>query len=443
MSDHKTRLKVAAIAVESVAGTFEDGSPATDSVRTPANCALKVIAPQTAFNAGSDVFERDVAGKTFSREPSIVSRKVGTITAQAEVRGAGGTITTVVSYDLWLKSCGMTRAAAEVFTVDITGSPAGGNFDQAYAGMTLTSDDSPTQATAKLIYINPNLLEEGSPQTESGADDCLIYDQSSPASAGAATWTGTGKDGSTTVTIAAEAAPVPYGNVYYFQSTGLSHYSCALYNPYNNSVPEDSTRQSLEGCSGNLSFSAGNIGEPMFMNYTLTGKVNDQDDVPLPQSIPFETVVPPPFNGVNLEIMNTDVVMTSPDDSQSPPANVCINTMNLDFNNDIQNDECATVSGGVKKVDINGRSPTASFNPRLLEEAIHNFFDDWNLQRDAVMRMKMGSAVGNRVEMIMTRTRYTTYETTDLNGNVVTPLAMGLYTPQGDPGDNEFYYITR
>jgi len=436
-TDHKSRLRIASCAEEVSPGTFNDA--VTGGCLDPANAALQVYVAQTNFETNNDVFDREIAAKTFAREPGLISRKTGTITVQAEARGAGGTVTSVVSFDLWLKACGMDRGTAEAFEVSSAGAHA--NLDQAYAGMTLTQQTSPLPSpvvTAKLIYIDPWL------DTKSGVtDNCIVYavtgtpDPDDP-------WEGVGLDGSTVTIEPNGDAPAPYGNVYYFNTNKAERYSSCLWNPYS---ATNATRQKIEGAVGNCSISAGNVGEPVFLNFSLQGRIpssDGQDDATIPTSIPYETTTPPTFSGVDARIHNRTMATASPpDDSDDWPSDVCFNTMDIDFGNDIQLDECATATGGVKKVDINGRAPTGNINPRLWEESVISFFDEWDLQDDMIMKMVIGSTLGNIVELFIPKARFNTYGLGDVNGNTVVPFPFGLYTPKADPGDNDFYLITR
>jgi len=442
-TDHKTRLRIASIAAESTPGTFNDD--VTGGCKDPTNAALQVYVAGTNFETNNDVFDREIAAKTYSKEPGLISRKTGTITVQAEARGAGGTITDVVSFDLWLKACGFLRGSAESFLIDGNGGHA--NLDQAYAGMTLSQTGSPSPSptpTAKLIYLNPHTAVLGAGETTT----VLIY-ASTGTPNGTSEWTGTGLDGSTVTIVPDTSTPAPYGNVYYPDTSMKSgsplsddRYSCALWHPY---TTTNSTRHKLEGCVGNMALSAANIGEPLFLNFTIQGRIpssNGQDDAITLTDIPYETTTPPTFSGLTALVHNRTYT-GSPANEGDWESDVCFNTFDIDLNNDLQLDECATATGGVRKIDINGRAPTGNINPRLLEESVLAYFDEWDLEDDMIMRLQHGSAVGNRFEMIASRVRFTSFGLGDVNGNTVVNFPFGIYTPKADPGDNEIYFITR
>ncbi len=430
MADHKQRLRIASCKLETTSGTYEP--------MLAADAALKIYYAQSNFEATSEEYEREIASATFSREPALKGITRGVVTVQAEVRGSGGTgaVTDLPSWDPWIQACGMT------------------NIDCYYsADVTISAQDLATIRAGMEFESGPDKFKVIAIDTTSVSGDQFKANLVAWESAGtidtkdgAFTRVGGGETITLTVTTGAFAA---YGRGYKFDSGSTSTYSAALWHPYGDGT--NSTVHEIRGATGAVSFTANGVGEPMLMNFTITGSLEGENDRTTLTAIPYEEVIPPLFNGVDFrtQVASATGTGTYQYSNADTTANyqegneICINNWSLEVANDVVDDECATATGGVKGTAITGRTVSGSHNPRLLEKAVHSYFDDWDEYRNGSHKLTVGDTPGNIVDFFVPNVLYSQYSLGESNGFTTSVLPFGAFTPWATEGDNELFIVSR
>jgi hypothetical protein len=339
----------------------------------------------------------------FSTDPSLVGSIPAKLTFRGMLTASGNsTVTTVPDWSIAMAACGMQYATLESITTS-------GTTGTAIAGEVF--DQATSLATGRFVKYD-------------GVGTAVYFHTITGSENDTDVWTGATSGATFTPTTVA----TDYGIVHYPDSSVVS-YSCGLMSPYG--VSTKATEQSLAGGRGSWSMSADAVGAPIYIDYSIEGAMHDVLDE---GTLPTPTRQAPASLGFKGTGMFTAI--------GADAANIQLNNWSLASGITTELPENANVAAGISYAMHTGRQFTGSFNPMLVDEASHNFWDDLSAGTEGAMDFTIGSVAGDIVDFHAPRAVYRGY------GNESRGALRGLNLPFGlhrDGGiaDNEIWITTR
>lgn len=199
---------------------------------------------------------------------------------------------------------------------------------------------------------------------------------------------------------------------------------------------EDGRLKVFKACRGTVTFT-GEIGKPVFMNFTFKGQLSSVGSAAQISGVSYESPVPPKFMGVEFKL-GSYVSGEAGYNTYTTEHTPRITSFSLDVGNEVNLQKDATQSTGVLAAHLTGvRKARGSFNPEVRPEAVMPLLAHF---RDGVplrARMKVGTANKNRFFFMMKGVKPTQNGDGDRDGFATDELSFDLssYRWNGADGD--------
>lgn len=205
---------------------------------------------------------------------------------------------------------------------------------------------------------------------------------------------------------------------------------------------EDGRLKVVKGCRGSVSFS-GEIGKPVFMNFTFKGQLAQVGNAAQLTGVVYESPVPPSFMGADVKFGSYQ--------SGEPGYNTYtsehtprLSSFSIDLGNEVNLQKDATQTTGVLAAHLTGvRKSRGSLNPEVRPEAA---FALMAKLRDGVpyrMRIRVGSANKNRFYISCAGVKAQQAGKGDRDGFATDELSFGLSAARynGSDGDSRSFVL--
>lgn len=367
--------------------------------------AFEVIAPD--FTPDITTQRRSVVSNDISPFENLVTRKVGGMSFQLEVKSNGNTGGTIAPrIGRLLKACGFSEtqintAAECVFrTVANTGNSGDLNFygdSTTYTGgvylkikCTITSGGASGAATASFEAPAEATVSVGglNAMSMTDTDDVLLTDGTEI--------TLHDNDGSPIVTITPDfqSNDPETGDVFWVHVRPIGY----LYQPATDNIdsvtldmqyPDDSgqsIRHRLIGARGTVSVNAA-VGEFPTFDFEFTGTYVDQVDEPTLTGT-FEDVDPAQVEYAALALAQR---------YGEKETGLCASTWSIDMANDIQIRDCINASNATEGAFLTAREPTISYDPESVLAAVEPIWSYLENGSSVEWWVRHGTVDGNTV----------------------------------------------
>lgn len=154
---------------------------------------------------------------------------------------------------------------------------------------------------------------------------------------------------------------------------------------------EDGRMKVMRGARGNVTFSAGNIGEPVILNFTFTGAFSSVSDRTAFPAVTFNAQTPPVTRGAIVTLGSDDASFDAPAEYVTP----CIASFTIDAGNTVATRRCMDDTSGVLNAAITGRQGTLTFDPEIAPEAFFPFLDQMTNNNGFRFNLEWGSVSGD------------------------------------------------
>ena len=373
-----SRKAQVAVELESVEGTAE--------TLVDADATMLIYDPGYTLNIGR--FQRNPARATLSQLAGIVGAQGAGISRATELKGSGA-VGTEPAWSDAIQISGFAKAT--VSTVAI-GAVTNGPFEP---GETITGAGG---ATGRVVGEVAN------------GDAAISYVVISAVMGSAELITGA-TSGATATSTGAPAADK--GFEYRPASSSISSGTVGLY--------EDGLRKMIHGARGNLTVEA-NLGEPVFLNFDMSGVYNAETDTAL-LSPTYESTIPKAFLNVGATVLSDAAALFT--------------TMSIDLVNEIVARESANEAKGLLSYLITGRGPTASFNPEKKLVADHDAYGALIAGTAGRLYAELPGAAGEKITIASPRCLYSDVGRSDRSGLKVADVVLELVAATVSGGDDE------
>lgn len=425
------------LAISVVVGTFTLEDVQSD--------AFLVEEPE--FAPDITVVERNNVRVTLSPEPLVTARKIATVTFAHETRGNGvidGTLAPRVG--VLLRGCGMSETL-----YGESGSETETILDDAAIHVNLPTGRFTYTKTEAYIGTLPRvvILE----CTTGGGSGVAIFDVFSPRIGNAASplqaeihLTNQSMTDATPFqlindTPSADAEITPTittsfvaGDTYVIQLAPTGH----KYEPVSDSIESlsiylhfgDSTgglRHRMTGARGTFTVE-GEANDFARYSFTFTGDWIAPDDQVLPSTPEYETTLPPSVELANMVALGgKDFDADDPDE-----VNLCASSFSIDLANEVVARTCINAPESVAGAVITGRAPTGAFNPEVVQEDAHPF---WEILSDGDLvfwHLRVGKTQGNVTVFSAPEAQYSELAYGDRDGIRIYDVTTALRTNDAD-----------
>lgn len=224
------------------------------------------------------------------------------------------------------------------------------------------------------------------------------------------TWTGDLTEGQEWIVSLYEL-----GYMYRPVSESVSQESITLY------VMKDGVLHKVTSCQGTVTFT-GESGSVAVANFEFTGNYIDPLEEPIPLDADFEATSPPQVELAQMSIAGDN--------------DFCAQSFTVTLGNTISVKECMNASDGFDGSAITGREPTANLNPEATYEAYTGMWNNFSVNNQFPLHVRVGSVSGNMVRFYMERANFTGLSYGDRN-NAVTFEATFQLNGLSTSGDDE------
>jgi hypothetical protein len=373
-----TRKKQVIVAIEGVEGTAASIA-ASDAV----------LAYDPVFNFSPEMFDRNPSRSSLTSLQSIVGKRPGQITFRTELKGSGA-VATRPEWDKAIRICGFTAAA--VSTLGVGGTISGGPFQPAET-VTGSSSSAAARVVGEISTGTTTVHIAGIAGTFN-TDDVL-----------------TGSVSGATVGVS-RAAAASKGWEYLPASSNVPSGTVAVY--------KDGSRGVLKGCRGNAVLT-GNVGEPLFLEFTIDGVFSAYSDQAL-ETLTLDTTQPPAFLDSGHRFRGDTTPFAS---------------LSIDMQNTTSQREDARDTNGIKSFLITGRNPQLSIDPEEVLVATENYRERLKDASTGYFYAKAGATAGNAVRIGAPKIQYMEVGDTDRNGIATADITFSLVATDVNSGDKE------
>lgn len=158
---------------------------------------------------------------------------------------------------------------------------------------------------------------------------------------------------------------------------------------------EDGRLKVLKGCRGTVTFT-GEIGKPVFMNYTMKGQLASVGNAAALTGVVYESPVPPKFMGIDVKL-GSYTAGEPGYNSYTTEHTPRITSLTLDAGRQVNLQKDATQATGVLAAHLTGVSQAkGSFNPEVRPELSFAFGQKLRDGEPFRARIKIGTANKNR-----------------------------------------------
>lgn len=405
-------VKIATSLANAVAGTAVDLTDAVGTFTLADVQSDAFLVEEPEFAPEITVLERNNARTTLSIEPSIVARKIATVTFMHEIRSNGNTDATLrPRIGVLLRGCGMAE----------TKFGESGNTEETILDSAPIPINSPTgtftyaKTTGYAGTLPRVVILQCTTLGGSGTAEFTVY---SPAVGDQAevNTTGVVMTSSGAFALAESAVITPTvgtsfaeGDTYVINLAPAGHYytpvsenfdSLSMYLYFGDT--SGALKHRLTGARGTFE-ATGEASDYGRFNFTFTGDYNIPTDDTMPANPTYETTLPPQIEVANLVALGgKDFSATSPTETQ-----LCAQSFNIDLANNVVARACINAAESLGGGLITGRMPVGSFNPETTLEASHPF---WALMSDGTRvfwNVRVGKTQGNVVTFTAPHAQYT------------------------------------
>lgn len=415
-----------------------------DPTPTPAANSILVFDP--VVNVPSEKLDRDVVRPSLSKITHLIGKKYVEFTFQTELKGSGLAGTDPEIADLLL-GCGFAETYGALgaesldeidFAThdkwDVAGDfdDSGGNAAYTHSGgtgtLTQTSGNMAVAGVANKRYaftyvISGNSGDPAATITTAFAAEAVTLDLS---------------DGTHTVYFLAAVSPGDFvisatsaSGGFTIDDVTLKAVGSVIYDPASSSLGSvtiwvylDGLLHKINGCRGSFELT-GEAGMQPRIAWTFQGLYSTPTDAVIPSGSAFDSTKGPVFMGATFTYGAYPAI---------------IQQLTINMNNELSQCESVIAGHGVVGIEIVGRAPGGSINPKAIIEATRPWWSNWEDGDGATLVVVIGSTAGNIIT-INSDTDGCVKESIswgDRNGIRIYDIPFGLY---GSSGDDELQLV--
>lgn len=182
-------------------------------------------------------------------------------------------------------------------------------------------------------------------------------------------------------------------------------------------IEEDGVHKTFVGCGGNMRI-VGNVGEPVFLEFTLRGTIRDIAAGGLSTLTGIPTTVPP--------VLLSASFATNVGGSESH----LISTIEFDLQNEIALRADVNVSTGVKSAVRTGRNPIGSFDPEY--NTSYDWLDNVISNTEGTLTLDVGATSQNKCQITAPQIRFLAMDPADREGIRILTVPFELNRSSGN-----------
>lgn len=150
----------------------------------------------------------------------------------------------------------------------------------------------------------------------------------------------------------------------------------------------DGVREAISGARGSVRLRCP-IGEPAILEFEFKGKKKSFSDAGLVSGVSYTQALPP-------VVLDADFSMGSDATTFAAEVTPCVSEIAFEMANTIEYRKSIDEATGLKESYIADRKPTFSMDPELMPELFFDYMAKFTGNTNARMRMRVGTALGNR-----------------------------------------------
>ena len=166
-------------------------------------------------------------------------------------------------------------------------------------------------------------------------------------------------------------------------------------------VEEDGILKKFKGCSGNMRIT-GNVGEPVFLEFSFKGTIEDILAGALSELTGLPTTTPP--------VLLSASFSTYVGSSESH----LINSIEFDLQNEVGFSYSVSSATGIKRTYITGRNPVGSIDPEY--NTTYDWLDNIISNTQGALSLIIGSTTNNRIRITVPKIRFMAMDPGDREG---------------------------
>lgn len=187
--------------------------------------------------------------------------------------------------------------------------------------------------------------------------------------------------------------------------------------PISIQVEEDGVHKKFKGCSGNLRIT-GNTGEPVFLEFSFKGTIEDITAGALSELSGLPTTVPP--------VLLSAAFSTRVGSSESH----IISSIEFDLQNEIAISTDISSATGVKRTYIANRNPVGSMDPEY--NTSYDWLDQIISNVGGALSLEIGDTTNNRIRITAPKIRFMAMDPADRDGIRILTVPFEMNRDQED-----------
>lgn len=189
---------------------------------------------------------------------------------------------------------------------------------------------------------------------------------------------------------------------------------------------EDGRHKKMTGARGTVSFS-GEIGKPVFMNFTFKGTLASIGDRAPVTGVSYDSQVPPRFMGAVFKVGSQANSSYPGYNSYATEQTPRITSFNVDYGAQVSVQRDATQTNGTTiAVQTGERQGKGQFNPEIRPESVFPFETLFQVGNTFRLRTAWGTVNGNRFNLTMPACKITGAGPGDRDGFAIDDVAFDL-----------------
>lgn len=182
-------------------------------------------------------------------------------------------------------------------------------------------------------------------------------------------------------------------------------------------IEEDGEHKRFKGCAGNVTI-GGNVGEPMFLNFTFRGTIHDIQAGTLSTLTGLPTVAPP--------VLLSAAFSTNVGGAE----NHLISAIEFDMQNEITLSPDVSAATGIRAARIVGRNPIGSMDPEY--NTTYDWLADIITNAQGTLSLVLGSVSNNTITITAPQIRFLAMDPLDRDGIRALTVPFELNRSAGD-----------
>lgn len=183
-------------------------------------------------------------------------------------------------------------------------------------------------------------------------------------------------------------------------------------------VEEDGVHKRFVGCGGNMRI-VGTVGEPVFMEFTMRGTINDITSGALTTLTGIPTTNPP-------VLLSAVFSTTLTGGAQSH----IINSIEFDMQNEIALRTDVNGTTGIKSAVLTGRNPVGSFDPEY--GTSYDWLNEIITNVEGTLTLNIGATSQNRCQITCPKIRFLAMDPGDREGIRILTVPFEMNRSSGD-----------